>query len=127
MSEYSMELNEDQEQIKKWVHDFAESVVRPAGHEWDEREETPWPIIEEAARIGLYSWEFVANAFSDKTGLTLALVSEELCWGDAGITLSILGSTLGVSGILGSGTPDQIAEWVPQCFGTPDAIQMAAF
>ena len=50
MAEFSLELNEDQLQIQKWVHDFAENVVRPAAHEWDEREETPWPIIEEAAR-----------------------------------------------------------------------------
>jgi alkylation response protein AidB-like acyl-CoA dehydrogenase len=127
MSEFSLELNEDQLQIQKWVHDFAADVIRPAGPEWDEREETPWPIIEEAARIGLYSWEFIANAFSDKTGLTLALASEELSWGDAGITLAVLGTTLGVSGIVGSGTPEQIAEWVPQCFGTPDDLHMAAF
>jgi alkylation response protein AidB-like acyl-CoA dehydrogenase len=127
MSEFSLELNEDQLQIQKWVHDFAADVIRPAGPEWDEREETPWPIIEEAARIGLYSWEFLANAFSDPTGLTLALVSEELCWGDAGITLALLGSTLGVSGIVGNGTPEQIAEWVPQCFGTPEDLHMAAF
>ncbi len=51
MSDYSLELNEDQLQIVKWVHEFAENVVRPAGREWDEREETPWPIIEEAARV----------------------------------------------------------------------------
>jgi alkylation response protein AidB-like acyl-CoA dehydrogenase len=127
MSEFSLELNEDQLQIQKWVHDFAADVIRPAGPEWDEREETPWPIIEEAARIGLYSWEFLANAFSDKTGLTLALASEELSWGDAGITLAILGTSLGVSGIVGNGTPEQIAEWVPQCFGTPDDLHMAAF
>jgi len=68
-------------------------VVRPAAHEWDEREETPWPIIQEAANIGLYSWEFIANAFGDPTGITFPMVSEELCWGDAGITLSIFGST----------------------------------
>ena len=43
MSDYSLELNEDQLQIVKWVHEFAEDVVRPAGREWDEREETPWP------------------------------------------------------------------------------------
>jgi alkylation response protein AidB-like acyl-CoA dehydrogenase len=127
MTDFSLDLNEDQLQIQKWVHDFAADVIRPAGPEWDEREETPWPIIEEAARIGLYSWEFLANAFSDKTGLTLALVSEELAWGDAGITLALLGTSLGVSGIVGSGTPEQIAEWVPQCFGTADDIHMAAF
>jgi acyl-CoA dehydrogenase len=127
MAEFSLELNEDQEQIQKWVHDFAEEVVRPAGHEWDEKEETPWPIIEEAAKIGMYSWEFVAQCFSDPTGLTFPIVSEEMSWGDAGITLAIFGTTLGVAGIVGNGTPEQIAEWVPQCFGTPDDIKLAAF
>jgi alkylation response protein AidB-like acyl-CoA dehydrogenase len=127
MGEFSLELNEDQVQIQKWVHDFAENVMRPAAHEWDEREETPWPIIEEAARIGLYSWEFVANCFNDPTGLLMALVNEELAWGDAGIALAIMGSTLGVAGIVGNGTPEQIVEWVPQCFGTPEKIQLAAF
>jgi alkylation response protein AidB-like acyl-CoA dehydrogenase len=127
MADFSLELNEDQLQIQKWVHDFAEDVMRPAAHEWDEREETPWPIIEEAANIGLYSWEFVANAFSDPTGLTFPLVMEEMAWGDAGIGLAIFGTTLGVSGIVGSGTPEQIAEWVPQCFGTPDDIHVSAF
>ena len=47
-------LNEDQLQIQKWVHGFAEDVVRPAGHEWDEREEMPMPIVQQAAEIGLY-------------------------------------------------------------------------
>ena len=51
MAEFSLELNEDQLQIQEWVHDFAETVVRPAAQEWDEREETPWPIIEEAAKV----------------------------------------------------------------------------
>ncbi len=127
MADLSLDLNEDQLQIQKWVHDFAESVIRPAAHEWDEREETPWPIIEEAARIGLYSFEFVANAFADPTGITMPLVNEEMSWGDAGIALAIFGSTLGVAGIFANGTQEQILEWVPQCFGTPDDIKLAAF
>ncbi|MFL6243249.1 MAG: acyl-CoA dehydrogenase family protein, partial [Acidimicrobiia bacterium] len=127
MAEFSLDLNEDQQQIQKWVHDFAEQVVRPAGHEWDEREETPWPVIEEAAKIGLYSWEFMAQCFSDPTGLLFPVVSEEMCWGDAGISLAIFGSTLGAAGIAGNGTPEQIAEWVPQCFGTPDDIHLSSF
>src|SRR3954447_1297377 len=127
MADFSLELNEDQLQIQQWVHEFARDVVRPAGPEWDEREETPWPIIEEAAKIGLYSWQFVQEAFRDPTGLTFPIVTEELCWGDAGITLAALGTMLGVSGIVGSGTPEQIAEWVPEGFGTPDDMHMAAF
>ena len=127
MSDFSNALNEDQLQLQKWVHDFAENVVRPAAHEWDEREETPWPIIEEAARIGLYSLDFVAIIFGDPTGISVPMVMEEMAWGDAGIGLAIFGTTLGVAGIFGNGTPEQIAEWVPQCFGTPDKIALAAF
>jgi len=127
MADFSLDLNEDQLQIQKWVHDFAEGVVRPAAHEWDEREETPWPIIQEAARIGLYSYDFIANCYLDPTGLQMALVNEEMAWGDAGITLAIFGSTLAVAGIFANGTPEQHAEWIPQCFGTPDDVKIAAF
>jgi len=122
-----MELNEEQRQIQKWVHGFAKDVIRPAAHEWDEREETPWPIIQEASKIGLYSFEFLQNAFADPTGLTMPVANEELFWGDAGIGLAIMGSTLCVAGIVANGTPEQIVEWVPQCFGTPDKIQLGAF
>jgi len=127
MGEFSLDLTEDQLQVQKWVHEFAENVVRPAAAEWDEREETPWPIIQEAAKAGLYSLDFMANAFGDPTGVLLPVVMEEMCWGDAGITLAIFGTTLGVVGIMGNGTPEQIGEWVPQCFGTADEPKMAAF
>src|SRR5256714_3048130 len=127
MPDFSLDLNEHQIQIQKWVHDFAENVVRPVAHEWDEREEAPWPVIEEAAKVGLYSLDFMANAFGDPTGITLPMVMEEMCWGDAGIALAIFGTTLGLAGLMGNGTPEQMAEWAPQCFGTPDHIQIAAF
>ena len=89
--DFNPELNEDQIQIKDWVHTFAEDVIRPVASDWDEREETPWPVIEEAARIGLYGWEFMAEAMmNDPTGLTMPVALEELFWGDAGIGLSIM-------------------------------------
>jgi acyl-CoA dehydrogenase len=127
VGDFTLDLNEDQLQIQKWVHDFAENTIRPAAHEWDEREETPWPIIEEAAKIGLYSFDFVANAFGDPTGILLPVVMEEMAWGDAGIGLAIFGTTLGVAGIFSNGTPEQVMEWVPQCFGTPEKVEVAAF
>src|SRR5881296_1311973 len=126
--QFSMELNDEQRQIQKWIHGFAKDVVRPAAHEWDEREETPWPIIQEAAKIGLYSFEFLQNAFADPTGLTIPIANEELFWGDAGIGLSIFGSVLGVAGIVANGTPEQVMEWVPRCFQKDDgSIALAAF
>ena len=120
-------LNEDQLQIQKWVHDFAEDVIRPAGHEWDEREEFPYPIVEEAAKIGLYGWEFLLNTFNDPTGLTLPVAIEEIFWGDAGIGMAIMGSALAAAGISANGTPEQVAEWVPQCYGDAGDVKLGAF
>ena len=91
---YNLDLTEDQQTIKDWVHEFSANVVRPAAEEWDEREEFPMPIVQEAANIGLYGWEFMASNMADPTGLTLPIAIEELFWGDAGIGLSIFGSGL---------------------------------
>ncbi|MEZ5179188.1 MAG: acyl-CoA dehydrogenase family protein [Acidimicrobiales bacterium] len=108
MAEFSLAFNEDQQQLKDWVHDFAKTVVRPAAEEWDEREEFPWPVVEEAAKIGLYGFDFIANAMmGDPTGLTMPIAIEELFWGGAGIGLSIMGSGLAAAGIAGNGTPSR--------------------
>jgi acyl-CoA dehydrogenase len=124
---FSLALTQDQKDIRDWVHGFAADVVRPAASEWDEREETPWPIIEEAAKIGLYGLEGIAQFFADPSGLGLPIVNEELFWGDAGIGMSIMGTSLAVAAIFGQGTGEQIGEWIPRCFGTPDDVKVAAF
>jgi acyl-CoA dehydrogenase len=124
---FSLELSQDQRDIKDWVHGFAEGVVRPAAAEWDEREETPWPVIEEAAKIGLYGFESLAQFWADPTGVLLPVVNEELFWGDAGIGMSIMGTTLAAAGIYSAGTPEQLVEWVPQCYGTADEPKVGAF
>jgi alkylation response protein AidB-like acyl-CoA dehydrogenase len=127
MPDFSLALNEDQLQLQKWVHGFAEDVMRPAAHEWDEREEFPYPLVQEAADIGLYGWEFMLNAMSDPTGLTMPVAVEELFWGDAGIGMAIMGSSLAAAGIAGIGTPEQTMEWVPQCYGDASKVQLGAF
>jgi len=124
---FSLELSQDQKDIRDWVHGFAADVVRPAAHEWDEKEQTPWPIIQEAAKIGLYGFEGLAQFFADPTGLTLPIVNEELFWGDAGIGMAIMGTVLPVAAIFGQGSGEQIGEWLPRCFGTQDDIKVAAF
>ena len=127
MTDFTLQLSEDQLQIQKWVHDFAEDVVRPAAEEWDEREEFPWPVVEEAAKIGLYSFDFMSQGtIGDPTGLTMVLALEEMFWGDAGIGLSIFGSGLAAAAIAGNGTMEQLMEWVPQCYGSPEKIQLGA-
>ncbi|MFL5839694.1 MAG: acyl-CoA dehydrogenase family protein [Thermoleophilaceae bacterium] len=122
-----MALNQDQKDIRDWVHGFAADVVRPAASEWDEREETPWPVLQEAAKIGLYGFEGIAQFWADPTGLTLPIVNEELFWGDGGIGMAIMGTTLAVAGIFSAGTPEQVMEWVPQCYGTAVEPAVGAF
>jgi alkylation response protein AidB-like acyl-CoA dehydrogenase len=124
---FSLQLSQEQSDLRDWVHGFARDVVRPAAAEWDEREETPWPLIQEAAKIGLYSFDFLANAYTDPTGLSGCIVSEELFWGDAGIGMSIMGTSLAVAAIFGTGTPEQLVEWMPQCFGDATRPHVAAF
>src|SRR5690606_10553688 len=50
-----------------------------------------------------------------------------LFWGDAGIALSIFGSGLAAAGIAGTGTPEQVFEWVPQCYGDADDVKLGAY
>jgi alkylation response protein AidB-like acyl-CoA dehydrogenase len=127
MGEYSLELSEDVIEVQKWVHEFAENVVRPAAHEWDEKESTPWPIIQEAAKNGLYSLEFYAQQWFEPSGLGIPVVMEELFWGDAGIGLAIVGTTLASVSVLANGTNEQVGEWVPQMFGDENDVKLGAF
>ncbi|MEU7916462.1 acyl-CoA dehydrogenase family protein [Microbispora bryophytorum] len=121
------ELSDDLRELRTWVHEFARDVVRPAGVEWDEREETPWPVIQEAAKIGLYSLDFFAQQWFEESGLGLPVAFEELFWGDAGIGLSIVGTGLAAASIAANGTPEQMGEWLPQMFGTADDVKLGAF
>jgi hypothetical protein len=124
---FSLELSEDLRDTRGWVHDFAAGVIRPAGSEWDEREETPWPILEEASKIGLYSLDFFAQQAFEPSGLGIVVAFEELFWGDAGIALSLVGSSLAAVSLVSNGTNEQIGEWAPQMFGVPGDVKLAAF
>ncbi|MEQ8719388.1 MAG: acyl-CoA dehydrogenase family protein [Acidimicrobiales bacterium] len=127
MGDFSLELSEDHVQLQKWAHEFAAEVMRPVAAEWDRREETPWPVIRQAAEIGVYGVDFQLQALLDPTGLTYPIVLEELFWGDAGIGLSLLGTGLAAAGIHAAGTQEQLMEWVPRCYGTPEKPALGAF
>ncbi len=124
---FSLELSDDLIEMREWLHEFAASVIRPAAAEWDEREETPWPVLEEAAKIGLYSLDFYAQQYVEGSGLGIPVAFEELFWGDAGIGLTLVGSSLAAVAVVANGTPEQIAEWCPQMFGGPGEVKLGAF
>ncbi len=127
MSTPHFELTSDHVELRSWLHQFAAEVVRPAASEWDEREEFPWPVLEEAAKVGIYSLDFFATQSFDETGLGIPVTMEELFWGDAGIGLAIVGTTLAAAAVSSNGTPEQVGEWVPQMFGSPGDLKLGAF
>ena len=73
-------------------------------------------------------WSSCANAFADPTGLTLAGRHARRCAGATPASRWRSSAARSRSpGIIANGTPEQIGEWVPQCFGTPEKIQLGAF
>jgi acyl-CoA dehydrogenase len=99
----------EQEEIRELAHRFAEQEMRPVAAEYDEREETPWPVIRKAHEVGLgaaaeFPVKYGGGGLDHLTGL---MVTEELAWGDAGIAVSISASGLAGAGILAMGTEEQ--------------------
>ncbi|HYP23872.1 MAG TPA: acyl-CoA dehydrogenase family protein [Actinomycetota bacterium] len=120
-------LTEEQQELQKWAHEFAEKEIRPVAAHYDETEEFPWPVLKKAAEAGLYSVDIYLQAQQDPTGLTLPLLMEEVFWGCAGIGLAIFGTGLPLSALASVGTPEQLFEWAPKMFGTPEDPKIAAF
>jgi len=121
------QLSEDQLVTQKWVREFAEREIRPVASRYDEAEEFPWPVLARAAEVGLYSPAFYLETVAgDPSGLMLPLSMEETCWGCAGISLAIWGTGLPLSALVYSGTPDQLARWIPEMFGTAEQPATAA-
>src|SRR5262249_42485875 len=71
--------------------------------------------------------ESIQRNAADSEGQMQVIAAEEFHWGCAGIALAISGSGLAAAGIASSGTPDQIARWVPECFGNADEVKLGAY
>src|SRR5512147_94501 len=117
-------LNEEQLEFKERCRTFAREVIRPAARKHDEEESIPWEVIKEARKHGFGTLEAIQRNAADPEGQLQVIGAEEFHWGCAGIALSISGSGLAAAGIASSGTPEQIARWVPECFGNAEEIKL---
>ena len=120
-------LNDEQREFKDRARAFARDVIRPAARKHDEEESTPWEVIKEARKQGFGTLESIQRSASDSEGQLQVISAEEFHWGCAGTALAISGSGLAAAGIASSGTPEQIARWVPECFGAGEEIQLGAY
>jgi acyl-CoA dehydrogenase len=121
------ELSEEQKDLRDTVHEFARDVIRPAAAEYDENEETPWPIMKQAHALGLdtysYSEEYGGGGVTDP--LTQMIVTEEMAWGCAGIATAINATSLCATAIQQVGTPEQKAKYMPM-FCDPNQVVLGA-
>ncbi len=120
-------LNDEQQEYKDRARAFARDVIRPAARKHDEEESIPWDVIKEARVQGFQGLEAIQRSASDSDGQMQVISAEEFHWGCAGIALAISGSGLAAAGIASSGTPEQIARWVPECFGAGDEVKLGAY
>ena len=120
-------LNDEQQDYKDRARAFARDVIRPAARKHDEEESIPWEVIKEARAQGFQGLEAIQRSASDSDGQMQVISAEEFHWGCAGIALAISGSGLAAAGIASSGTPEQIARWVPECFGVGDEVKLGAY
>jgi acyl-CoA dehydrogenase len=120
-------LNDDQLEFQRTCRAFAREVIRPLADKYDREENVPWEAIQAARDWGLHGLEHLQRMGGDQDGLLSCIYAEELHWGCAGIALAIQGGSLAAAGIASSGTPEQIARWVPECFGTGDEIKLGAY
>src|SRR6201986_4295148 len=123
---FSLELTDEHAALREKAHAFARDFIRPVASQYDSAQEFPWPVLEEAARQGLYGWELYAGLVGDPTGLSLPILMEELFWGCAGIGLTIVMPALALAAIRQAASDEQLARWAPECFGTAGDIKLAA-
>jgi alkylation response protein AidB-like acyl-CoA dehydrogenase len=120
-------LNEQQLEFKAQCRKFAAEVIRPLAAEHDANESVPWEAIRAAREAGLHGLDHLQLMGSDADGQLGIIYAEEMHWGCAGIALAISGSGLAAAGLAASGTPEQIARWVPECFGLGDEVKLGAY
>jgi alkylation response protein AidB-like acyl-CoA dehydrogenase len=120
-------LTDEQREFRALCRKFAAEVIRPVAAKHDDEESTPWEVIREAREWGLHGIDHLQRLASDPDGQFTVIYAEELHWGCAGIALALSGSSLAAAGIASSGTSEQIARWVPECFGSGDEIKLGAY
>ena len=120
-------LNDEQLAFKQRCREFARDVIRPAAPIHDADESVPWEVMKEARKQGFSGLESLQYTSTDPDGQLGLIYAEEMHWGCAGIALAISGSGLAAAGVAASGTPEQIAQWVPECLGVGEELKIGAY
>ncbi len=108
-------LNDEQDDFRRTVADFARTVVAPVAFEYDERAEFPYPVVKQMGEMGLFGLPF-PEEYGGMGGdyFTLCLALEELARVDSSVAITLeAGVSLGAMPVYRFGTEEQRREWLP--------------
>src|ERR1700728_390267 len=116
----SYKLDEEHEDLRKSVEEFARDVVAPVIGGLYERGEFPYEIVAQMGRMGLFGLP-VSEEYGGMGGdyFALCLALEELARVDSSVAITLeAGVALGIMPIYRFGTEAQKREWLPRlCSG----------
>jgi alkylation response protein AidB-like acyl-CoA dehydrogenase len=119
---------EEQRELQRLAHEFAERELRPIAREWDEREDFPPDLLEKAARAGLTAYAIPAeHGGGGVDAVTSALVAEELSWGCAGLAATLQATMFPVRPLLAAGTEGQQARYLGRLASEDGVLASIAF
>jgi len=118
-------LTEEQQMIKETARRLAEEMIVPKRAELDEKEEFPWDILKEMAKLDLFGI-FIPEAYG---GLGFgcfenALAIEQIAWGCAGVATTYAANGLAAYPILLFGDEEQKKKYLSEI---AKGKKMAAF
>jgi acyl-CoA dehydrogenase len=116
----SFALTEEQKELRRLAHEFAEREIRPREAACDADMRHPAEVVARAHDLGLMNLhvpeEYGGPGLPAFDGL---LVGEELYWGCSGIGTSITANGLGAGPVILFGSPEQKARWLPPLLEQP--------
>jgi acyl-CoA dehydrogenase len=109
-------LSDEQALLQQTARRFAREQIAPIAAECDQTAEFPRAVLEEAWKLGL-STTIIPPQYGGVglSSVDSCIVTEELAWGCAGITTSIMCNDLGLMPILIAGSEDQRKTWLTPC------------
>lgn len=120
--------SDEQRELQRLAHEFAERELRPIAREWDEREDFPPNLLATAAGAGLTSYAIpVEYGGGGVDAVTAALVAEELAWGCAGLAATIQATMFPVRPLLQAGTAEQKERYLRRLATTDGVLSAIGF
>ena len=104
-----VQLNDEQEMLRRSIREFAERELRPHVMEWDEAQAFPRELLEKFAELGLMGIQFPEEyGGAGMTAVDYCVCIEELARVDPSVCLSVAAHNgLGAAHIFMFGTEEQ--------------------